>query len=283
MALARIGKLVKKFLGKQSVQAGFAMICTLFLVRWIYYEYGTPATIITYLALCGIILWTLLLAFPIHGRKRILFGLVPVLFFTYVFACEGEYIRDTHGGRNGFEIWPLRFCQTGINTALLEQYLGKLEPQWKHAGTRANIFTTIFTTIYGHGDRIDGRSIIRSPDLKDILALLPTHEARCQVLRCVTDRQNLARVHQGLLLVCLKEWGYPPGYDTAKWWKTNSHIFQPHKISSYQSKELEAFLFLRELRSQVEKSPQYRWGDNSEIDRQLKAAALQEPGGLNNW
>jgi hypothetical protein len=56
--------------------------------------------------------------------------------------------------------------------------------------------------------------------------MLPTDEARTQVLACLADTENLLRVHQGLLLTCLREWGYPAGHNAASWWARHRHLFR---------------------------------------------------------
>jgi hypothetical protein len=42
----------------------------------------------------------------------------------------------------------------------------------------------------------------------------------------VTTPENQARVHQGLLLVALKRFGYPEGHDARRWWRKHEPVFR---------------------------------------------------------
>jgi hypothetical protein len=139
---------------------------------------------------------------------------------------DGDYIQDVRGARGGVDFSGMRFGWKGENTALLESHLGPIQPQWKHS-------CSLSFGVRDGNERVDSRSIIQQEFLGDLLALLRDDEARRMVLKCVTDPTNLLRVHQGLLLVCVYQWGYPPGHDAASWWTKHRWVFyaerDPHQ------------------------------------------------------
>jgi hypothetical protein len=156
---------------------------------------------------------------------------VPLLYFgSFLVPWESRYIADTRGGRHGVRVlpWDARFGRDGSNTALLTSYLGPLEPDWQHAAIRSMLFG-----MWRDGDeRVHTRGLIFRPYLADALAMLPTNDARVQVLGCLTDPDNLLRVHHGLLLACLWEWGYPQGYNAEGWWRRHQHLFRREQDAS---------------------------------------------------
>ena len=177
--------------------------------------------------------WSVLAATPLtacvagYFKRRILIGVV-VIFSVYL-AFPDPFLAiplperwslfDDRGGREGTLLSPgLRFGRNGRNTALLESYLGRLEPNWWVQAPR-------FPGIRDGNERVYSRSMIRSENLPAILAMLPSDTARRQVLACLTDPHNRLRVHQGLLLACLKQFGYPAGYDAERWWAFHEAAF----------------------------------------------------------
>lgn len=126
------------------------------------------------------------------------------------------------GGRQGVELTPgLRFGRVGPNTALLESYLGPLPAKWRHRAIRS----MLIGDWRDGNERVNSRSLIHASHLESVLARLPDREARVQVLRCLTDTDNLLRVHQGLLLTCLDALGYPVGLDAVSWWAAHRWAF----------------------------------------------------------
>ncbi|REK07884.1 MAG: hypothetical protein DWQ37_20995 [Planctomycetota bacterium] len=127
---------------------------------------------------------------------------------------------DDHGGRRGLQISPmLRFGHDGPNTKLLESYLGPLPPNWWQQAPN-------FPGIRDGNERVQSRNPILRDYLPDILEMLPDDAARKQVLTCLVDTENRLRVHQGLLLACLMELGYPPGLNAETWWEAHRDLFK---------------------------------------------------------
>jgi len=62
--------------------------------------------------------------------------------------------------------------------------------------------------------------------LIDVLAMLPSEDARRQVLNCLTARENMLRAHQGMLLAYLYEVGYPSGDAADRWWNQHADLFR---------------------------------------------------------
>ncbi len=191
-------------------------------------RYGRPIDGFT-----GTVLVATPLAAGVAGylRQRVLIGAV-VLFSLYL-ALPDPFLNipfverwalfDDRGGREGTLLTPgLRFGRSGRNTALLESYLGRLEPNWWVQAPR-------FPHIRDGNERVYSRSMIRSENLPAILAMLPSDSARRQVLACLTDPENRLRVHQGLLLACLNRFGYPEGYDVERWWAAHEPAFVPER------------------------------------------------------
>lgn len=204
--------------------AGLLALCLL--------RHGRPLDAFTWTVLA-----LLLLAALVAGlrKSRVGLGLVGGFFlylalpdpFLYIPFLERWALFDDRGGREGTLLSPsLRFGHAGPNTALLESHLGPLEPNWWRSAPR-------FPHIRDGNERVDSRSMIRSANLPAILAMLPSDAARRQVLACLTDPDNRLRVHQGLLLACLKRLGYPAGYDAQNWWTAHEPVFirepDPHQ------------------------------------------------------
>jgi hypothetical protein len=89
------------------------------------------------------------------------------------------------------------------------------------------------------------------------------------VLKCVTDPTNLLRVHQGLLLVCVYQWGYPRGHDAASWWTKHRWVFYAERDAH------QAWRVMWGWREKIEAaSRDHEWP----ISSQLHAAYDQEGG-----
>ena len=179
--------------------------------------------------------WTMLVVVLACGALPGLFRLrwrtaVLILLFGVYLAFPGPFLEvlplerwslcDDHGGRRGLQVSPgLRFGHDGPNTALLESHLGPLPPNWW-------MQAPLFPGIRDGNERVQSRNPILRDYLPEILARLPDDAARKQVLTCLADPENRLRVHQGLLLACLMELGYPQGMDAQGWWQAHRNLFE---------------------------------------------------------
>lgn len=193
-----------------------------------------PLDVASGMALAGGVLWSITLA---GARRRLWRGLAPapIVGFVWLLVCSlapqaaerfirgvprSVLLQDVRGGRDGVQLLDgFSYSWPGPNSALIDWYLGPLEAVWEGRWYVSKWYS-------GLEERVNRRSVIRQPDLPEMLALLPSDEARRQVLRCVTTPENQARVHQGLLLVALKRFGYPEGYDAERWWCKHEPIFR---------------------------------------------------------
>lgn len=159
--------------------------------------------------------------------RRDSYFFVAVIFYyylTFAFPLERHRLQDVHGGRIGWQIEPhgFRFGYAGPNTRLLEKELGPLDAQWQDSG----ITFMLLATWRDGNERVNCHNLIFSSRLPAILERLPTDAARRRVLACLTDSTNLLRIHQGFLLTCLDELGYPPGMNAQTWWDRHEWIFE---------------------------------------------------------
>lgn len=145
------------------------------------------------------------------------------LFLLVLVGYESDHLVDIRGGRRGIEIRPgeIRFSYAGENSRLLEDFLGPSKAEWTHAHIRH----MLFRDWRDGNERFHTRSIIFREYLPEILDLLPHRDARVQVLECSTDPNNIAKLHQEMLLLALKELGYPRGYDAQSWWDKHKVLF----------------------------------------------------------
>jgi len=243
--------------------------------------YGYPIDGMTWLALGTATLWLLVMAIGIRRAGDILFGVPPLVLLFLVFVPWQCYrLQDLRGGRVGAEVWPcFRFGKDGPNTALLESHLGPLEPIWEHQCIGSMMF---YLGDWRDGnERVNSRSIIRQDYLPELLARLPNDEARRQVLSCVTEPENLLRVHQGLLLVCLKTLGPPPGYTVDSWWKKHAVLFYIERDAETSTRLVWGWLERTE-----HFAPGYTSGKQPnyiekfwDIEDQRRAAEYQQNGG----
>ena len=149
-------------------------------------------------------------------KEQLVWALLPLAFQVYVHVPWKRWsLRDDHRGRRGVLVCGgLRFGNPGPNTALLEALLGPRQPEWRVCSLRDG------------DERVHNRNPVMDPLFPEILAVLPHDEARRQVARCLIEPSNLARVHQGMLLVCLWELGYPEGVAPETWWDVHGQAFE---------------------------------------------------------
>jgi hypothetical protein len=201
-----------------------------------------------------------------RGFHSICFAGATFLYYlTFFIPLERHCLQDVHGGRTGWELRPqgFRFGHAGPNTRLLERQLGPLEAQWRHSC----INFILLATFRDGNERVNSRNLIFSPDLPAILEKLPTDAAREQVLICLTDPTNLLRIHQGLLLTCLKEMGYPPGMNPLSWWDKHAWVFHRERDPAEAVKVIWGW---------TTRLPEDR--DSIAITQQLSAVHYQEQG-----
>jgi hypothetical protein len=190
------------------------------------HRYGRPIDEFTWAALAIVLAGSVLPGlFQMRWRwtAMILLAGVYIAFpgpFLVIPFLERWSLCDDHGGRWGLQISPgLRFGRDGPNTKLLESYLGPLPPNWWLQAPH-------FPYIRDGNERVMSRNPILRDYLPTLLSRLPDDAARKQVLTCLVDPENRLRVHQGLLLACLMELGYPPGLDAKGWWKAHRDLFK---------------------------------------------------------
>lgn len=203
---------------------GVVFVLSLFCAAGIILLYGRPYDAATWFTLA----FGLLSCFPLLARHRwkVFYCLPFLYYFLFIIPVQRYGMLDVQGGRTGVLLMAFngetRFVRDGPNTQLLEDYLGPLEAKWDSISLRSMLLGTFRD---GH-DRVYWSNIIFMPELPEILAMLPDNRARVQVLRCVTDRENILRLHQGVLLLCLWSLDYPEGYDAESWWSRHQHLFR---------------------------------------------------------
>lgn len=152
---------------------------------------------------------------------------VPLLFAIHVAMpiwvafgpSDARMYFDMRAGRRAQDVPPfLFFGKDGANTALIESYLGRREPVWRHSHY-------LSPNIRDGDERVDSANIIRHDGLREALGMLPDDDARRQSLLCLTNPDNKLRVHQSLLLVALEQFGYPCGLDKERWWEIHRDLF----------------------------------------------------------
>lgn len=187
------------------------------------FRYGLPLDVTTTLGL-GLGLCTLgLVHLGVSARGRWALAAIPLLFHLQLHVpVESDWLQDVRRGRVGVRVTPgFRFGRDGPNTALLQEYVGPLPAEWRHRCVRS----MLLCDWRDGNERVNSRSLIHRDDLAAVLAMLPDRDARKQVVGCLTDSGNLLRVHQGLLLTCLKVLGHPAGHDARSWWRAHAWVF----------------------------------------------------------
>ena len=222
--------------GKKPVMAGrtrrfvfLAALCVqVVFLSGVLLGYGLPINAWSW----GVIILCASLSLPLLliRRRRHAIGWVVILItadLSLVMPWESTRIQDVRGGRRGVKILPWRcaFGKPGENTALLQHYVGPLKSEWRHQCIRS----MLLGNWRDGNERVQSRNPIRYPWLPDALDMLPDDDARQQVLTCLSDPDNLMRVHQGLLLACLKTKGYPPNYDAESWWAHHAELFRSER------------------------------------------------------
>ncbi len=250
--------------------------------------YGRPVDAITWISvLSG---GSLFIAAVFVKSRRVRVSL-KILFFLYyfliLFPYESSSILDFHDGREGVEICPvscytdlpsLRFSKEGVNTALLEDYLGPRPVEWRYIGARSSCF--------GLGrwkdrfDAITGGSLIRKTTLPEVLGILPHGSAKLKVLACFTDPDNILRAHQEQLLLLVWGRGFPPGFDSNSWWKHHEGIFESEYNPAVAAKLVYGLFekFRDTLRNQSvpDTAGRYLFG----LEQQVRASVIGDDGRL---
>ncbi|KKK72880.1 hypothetical protein LCGC14_2899450, partial [marine sediment metagenome] len=197
-------------------------------------RFGWPANAATWAAVLGSGV-LLVLAVLMRGRRgrRVWWVGFGLYYLILLLPFETYGMLDFRSGRTGvdavlvWEIGPrLRYQRDGQNTAVLEDLSGRGTPAWRSAG--------LSSTFFGLGSWMDGSDVtvqsalIGQPCLREVLNRLPDDRAKTQVLGCLTDPTNVARVHQEQLLLTLWLLGYPKGHDAVSWWQQHRDIFRSY-------------------------------------------------------
>ncbi|QDU94381.1 hypothetical protein [Lignipirellula cremea] len=207
--------------------AMLGIVCTTSFVVVSLYRLGLPLTLYTWVVvtLCAAAGATL----AINGKRRLLIfptALVVCVYlaipdpFQVIPFVEKWSLFDDVGGRSGWAITPgLKFGKDGPNTAILESYVGSLEPNWWYQAPHSPY-------IRDGNERVQSRNVIRYEYFPHILEMLPDDDARRTVIKALTDTENRLRVHQGLLLACLRDLKYPAGTERNSWWLHHREFFK---------------------------------------------------------
>jgi hypothetical protein len=187
------------------------------------YRYGLPQNLETVHWLALALLFSALATSLRETHSKLALGLLSLAFsWNLHFPVTSAVFQDVRGGRRGLGIYPcLRFGHDGPNTHLIEKILGPRPADWRWLCP----ISSYGSWIRDGNERVNSRSLIRAEDFAEILSMLPTDRVRKQVTACLCDPENRLRVHQGMLLRCLKELGFPKDYDAGRWWASHSWIF----------------------------------------------------------
>jgi hypothetical protein len=164
----------------------------------------------------------------------------------------------------------LEFGKDGPNRSLLARYAPQRDEIWILNGIGA-------PGRYAILDRGDTRSVLLRPMLPEILAALPSEEARRATVAAMADPTNLARAHQGLFLTWFTYSRPPAGQTSEIWWREHRGM-----LSSVQDAQQAARLALT-LREQVKRGLDERGSvldvyARDELARQFGAATAHERG-----
>lgn len=191
-------------------------------------KYGWPGDAWTWACLsiyCAVLTLSWLThASRLNWAKNLITGFFLLSLFV---PYQDNEIQDLRGGRWGTIIlpWQLKFGRNGENTEFLENHLGPLKPELRFKLNRSKVFSRSLE----NPEQVNSRSLIVSRRLEDILRRLPDRAACDQVLNCLTEPNNLLRVHQSMLLTALDAKGFPKGYDKWSWWQAHRWIFVVEK------------------------------------------------------
>jgi hypothetical protein len=192
---------------------------------------GYPATLETGFVLFGGVAWSVACLRFFRPPGQWVLAFLCVAGYPYLGILEHRTAAfDLKTGAQGKAVMPLLRIHVPVcmlvfeeesNRALIEHYLGRSSVRrWQLLYSRPGIARD-------GNDRVDSRSLLFSRSLSAVLSMLPSEEARRRVLTCLTDQENHARAHQGVLLACLMTLGYPPGYDARTWWIRHESLFHP--------------------------------------------------------
>lgn len=190
----------------------------LFILLWLYL--GWPGDRKTWTMIGGgACLIALATSAPIDvARVSVNLWLTTVVGSLLATGVPSSVILDVHGSRRGYEVLDMNFVSDDDNLALLERYLGALEPMWRRVRSLSPSILYQETSVLVY-------STIGSPELGQLVRLLPDDEARKQVLACLVDFNNQLRFHQGLVVAARLHLQQPPGIDARSWWKARRAFF----------------------------------------------------------
>lgn len=210
--------------------------------------HGLPATAATWLLVTLGLLASAICAWRLRGALWVTMNLLLLLWLgnlaVWAFPFYYAYIDDVVDLRNGrfgvryslpvqgigpglLDDTPeLIFARSGPNTTLLRSYLGRCTPEWTLSGGRW-FCAPRSAPVLRNGSHQPPDALLLRAELGQCLKMFPSDVAKRRVLGCLTDKGNLLRFHQGLLLVALEVNGYPGDYDAATWWDKHESLFQP--------------------------------------------------------
>jgi hypothetical protein len=204
--------------------------------------------------------------------RRAICLFIPLTYVYLFYPWESFYYHDLRSDRHGVKIYPeLLFGKDGKNSELIRRFLGYHSPEWQYGCIRSFAFG--FGDWRDGNERVDSCSLIHQDCLSQLLEKLPDENARAEVLHCITNSKNLLRVHQGLLLSCIYQLGYPNGHTSESWWKKHSSLFMSTEDA------VAAASMVAGWRIRIEKSlPENVWEKYWVIGQQLRAARYAEGG-----
>ncbi len=184
------------------------------LICW---ELGRPVDAHTWLSYLGPLAWFLVIdsAFPAQKISAVVTILFAAAYLSFFFSLFGAS-RDLRIGMVARITSPsLRFRVRSESSRVIRHYLGSRKPCWRD------------NYPVGHEveDHVLTRSIVFEDELSEAIAMFPSLASRKQVLECLTEPQNLARAHQGLLVACIYCNGYPKDMSAEAWWKKHNQAF----------------------------------------------------------
>jgi len=227
---------------------------------------GTPGDYLTALFLLGPIVF-LIIEWPRSDQRCILAlsVLVPVHAILLLTLPVSYRLLDLSNGDIGVIMYPhFVFWRAGPNSVLLRGEFGTSD--------RAVVFHVNTSANRDVLNYVDSRSLIFDRNLIAVLRMLPSTPWRRRVLASLRDHRNLARVHQGMLLVFLKERGYPDEMGAVDWWSRYGHVFEPQ----YDARE--ASQLVSRWVVNIEMSNDNPSAFPPALGRQLDAAIYQENG-----